>query len=139
MFKCTKKYQQVRPFILEKLRNLFYKNKNNLTEEQRQYLLSGINPEILKAYNIIYSSNTLYFKADKKGTDISKGLEYKVSSSDSRKASFAERMKAIELNHLKKLNEIYSSVVENYNKGMDKPRDILIYNGSDGSVRVSFS
>ena len=98
MFKDTKKYQQVRPFILEKLRNLFYKNKNNLTEEQRQYLLSGINPEILKAYNIIYSSNTLYFKADKKGTDISKGLEYKVSSSDSRKASFAERMKAIELN-----------------------------------------
>ncbi len=124
--------------VKNKVKDFLRIKKQTLTDEQRQYILSGINPEILRDYSIIYSPNRIYFKADKNGTNVSKGLEYKVASLDSRNLSFKERMKAIELNHLKKMNELYSSVVETYNKGMDSLRDIFIYNMPDGALSVSF-
>lgn len=124
--------------VKNKIKNFLGTKKQALTDEQRQYILSGINPEILRNYSIIYSPNHIYFKADKNGTNVSKGLEYKIASLDSRNLSFKERMKAIELNHLKKMNELYSSVVEVYNKGMSNLRDVFIYNMPDGALSVSF-
>jgi hypothetical protein len=47
-------------------------------------------------------------------------------------------MEILKLNHLRTMNKIYSSIVETYNKGMDKLKDILIENKRDGSLRVIF-
>jgi hypothetical protein len=133
--------------LKEKVKNFFGINRGyleDLTEEQRNYILSGINPEILRDYSIVYSPRNIYFKADKNGTKINKGLEYKALTLDPNpskrdiKQIFNERMERIKLDHLKKLNEIYSSIVETYNKGMDYLRDIFVQNKSDGSVIINF-
>lgn len=119
--------------LKEKVKNYFGWSKQNLTKEQRDYILSGIPREILENYKIIYSPEKIYFGANNGGTKI-RNLEYKLKNN-----SFYEKMKNIELNHLRKLNEIYSSVVETYNKGLDKLHDVLIQNKKDGSVKISFA
>lgn len=118
--------------LKERIKN-YFSDKNYLTDEQRDYIISGISPYLRENYKIIYSPENVYFKADKNGTRIKNDLEYRLKSN-----SFYEKMKMIKLNHLKRLNEIYSSVVETYNQGLNQLKDVFIQNKSDGSLIVKF-
>jgi hypothetical protein len=139
--------------LKEKVRNYFGKEES-LTKEQRDYVLSGINPEILDNYKIIYFPTGVYYKKHSGGTQIERGLEkklidYKIPFLGGKGNYFQDvcgkikkihydNMKTIRLNHLKRMNEIYSSVVETYNKEMKNMKDVLVENFSDGRVKVSF-
>jgi len=119
-------YQNLR----ERIRNFLGINKHYLTEEQRNYILAGISPNILKRYNIIYSPGEIYFKVDENGTKIGKGLELTTLKSE------LDESKKIELDHLKKLTQTYSSIVENYNKNLKDLSSIRIKDNSNGSIEI---
>lgn len=134
-----------------------------LTETQREYVISGFSKELLENYKIIYSPTSIQMSLDKNGTrlkNLKNNLEGKLEDfkldlfagkESSRreivnyyqilkkrlKEIHKQNMEAIKLNHLRNMNKIYSNFMANYvgKPGFEK---IKITNSSDGGMTFSF-
>jgi len=158
--KIKKMYRSLK----EKFKRYFF--EETLTEEQRDYLLSGINPELLENFRIIYFPNRLRIISGEK-TILKNGLEkqlenlqpipfnlpnieykqnYENFSSDEYITSLKKQiyenhklnMRKIRLNHLRKMGEIYSNTIEKISEKVEGIKEYLIENLSDGGMRLSF-
>jgi len=150
--------------LKEKFKRYFF--EETLTEEQRDYLLSGINPELLENFRIIYFPNRLRIISGEK-TILKNGLEkqlenlqpipfnlpnieykqnYENFSSDEYITSLKKQiyenhklnMRKIRLNHLRKMGEIYSNTIEKISEKVEGIKEYFIENLSDGGMRLSF-
>ena len=152
------KIREIYKNLKEKAKDYFGLSEK-LTEEQLNYVLSGINQNILDKYKIVYSPNFLIFKPDEKGTRVENSLERKLINHDLRlkrdmpkkdylsylvnlkeeiKKNHKKNMETLRLNYLRKLNEFYSKIVETYSNGMESLREIFVYNRADGSSKIKF-
>ena len=131
-----------------------FKKKFDFSEEQLDYILSGMSLFIRKNYHINYSPSYISFFNKERRPFRSlpkKNLERKLSSKypgDYNENSIKnlrslylhhiKRLQEIQADHFKRLNEIYSRVIEAYNKGMNNLKDVFVENQSDGSLVFRF-
>ena len=145
--------------LKEKVKDYFGLSEK-LTEEQLNYVLSGINQNILDKYKIVYYPNFLIFNPDEKGTRVENSLERKLINHDLKlkrdmpkkdylsylvnlkeeiKKNHKKNMETLRLNHLRKLNEFYSKIVETYSDGMNSLKEVFVQSRNDGSLKIQFS
>ncbi|MCR4327007.1 MAG: hypothetical protein NUV46_00300 [Nanoarchaeota archaeon] len=157
------KIKEIYQNLKEKLKNYFW--EEDLTENQREYLFSGMNPEILEKFKIIYNPDKIRFIYSDSGTAF-KGLEKKVESLDNSPLNISnvednkgsseyldslrreirenhkKNMETIRNNHLMKMGEIYSNFVgkisETVKGKIGNIKEYVLETFSDGKVRLSF-
>ena len=154
------KIKEIYRNVISKIKN-YFNFRNESSSDLQNYFVSGVSPNVLNSYRILYSPDRTKFIRDSSGTKFSKTLETKLENveldfklldsfkreekieylkrlEESIKGAHIRNMQRIKMNHLKSLGNIYSSVVEKMNKTVENVKGYIFESLPFGGVRLSF-
>lgn len=125
--------------------NLFNSQREGLSQDQINYILSGFSESILRDYSIIYSPKYVEMTLDKNKRNFhTNNLEERVfnkslNTIEKIRENFYSNIEKIRINSLRTLNKINSNIIDTSRKGLESVKEIAINEKTDGSVVFRFS